>query len=93
MNRGGKIITPIREAVRYCELDGVKFACKDKKHAEQIRISACIANGRNGFELRTHRVDSDLIVYKPDVDLYGDDGVNLIDVDLTNSSLASETDI
>ena len=93
MNRGGKIISPIRDAVRYCECDGVRFSCKDKNHAEQIRISACVANGRNGFELKTHRTGNDLIVYKPDVDLYSDDGVCLIDVDLTNSSFAPETGI
>lgn len=93
MNRGGKIVTPIREAILDDGLTGVIFRCDDKDRVEKVRISACVANERNGFKLKTHRSGNDLMVYKPAIDLY-DDNVDrvFIEIDLRNRKIADETD-
>ena len=73
MQQGGKIVTPIRDAMSNPDLDGVAFRCKDKKSAEQTRISAIVAKHRNNLDFKTH-VDKEntLFIYKENADIFED---------------------
>ena len=82
MNRGGKLVTPMREAMSSAEFDGVVFRCSSKDEAEKVRISTIIVKKRNNMDIRTHRQGNDLIAYKADTDLFED--TNYICVDLAD---------
>ena len=85
MNRGGKIITPIREAMSSGSIDGVIFQCNSRINAEKTRISSIVTKHRLNLDYRTH-VDRDnsLIVYKKGIDLYDEVPNNYIVQDLRN---------
>lgn len=72
MNRGGKIVTPIRDCMEDDSVDGVIFQCKDRKEAEKVRVMSIITKHRNAYDFRTHRDGNNLIVHKPEVDIYDD---------------------
>ncbi len=80
MNRGGKIVTPIREAMTDDGIDGVIFHCKNRNDAEKVRISSIIVKHRNAYDFKTHRIGADLIVHKPEVDIF--ENPTYIDADI-----------
>ena len=75
MNYGGKIISPIREVMDMEDVDGIAFKCRDKRHAEQTRMSSLVAKNRNNMSFKTHVKDEWLFICKPGVDVY-DEGAN-----------------
>lgn len=82
MNRGGKLVTPLRDAMSSPEFDGVVFRCSSRAEAEKVRISTIVAKQRNKMDIRTHRQGNDLVAYKNGTDLY--EATNYILVDLAD---------
>lgn len=52
------------------DIDGVIFHCDNKKAAERARILSLTVKRRNDFKYTTCRIGKDLIVHKPDVDIF-----------------------
>ena len=80
MNRGGKIVTPIRDCMEDDTIDGVIFRCDDATRAERVRVMVIIAKHRNDYDFKTHRDGDKLIIHKPEVDIYGDPTFIMTDV-------------
>lgn len=67
--KGGKIATPVREMIGSPLYNGVRFHCDNERAAEGVRMAALMLRKRNGYDIRTTKRGSSMVVYKgPDTD-------------------------